>query len=543
MKRISFFLLPLLVMSALVLINSFSVSASGVSGAAFTTVDTAVDGSGHCANGNPAVNCNLYDGKEFVWLNGGPSANKLGPNGKYFFAVLAPGGQNNPNDGGPKNLSDNFDAYTDRTFKVKNGEVSAYSGPHGFDSGSHPLGSVDNQPPFIRLFPYADTPNSGGVYTLAICSLAHGYPVHASDCKYDAFKVKSGSEKTATPTPTCVNGDSADTHGTNHSGGCAPDKTPTVTATPNDGQDCDHDGGKNPNDDQCTPTPTKKPTKTPTSAPTDTPTTALTSTPTDTPTSTPTETPTPCGNCLTPTITPTNTPTPCGNCLTPTITPTNTPTTTPPTPTPTVPVSCTVKTETADFTKIPAGQAVQALGAVADDLQISALNTAVSIRAGLDPMAYGAGSTSSLENGGIGQIGGFSDVQAHINKQAHHYTFTFAPGVSVNEFSLRMLDYGDWNPTKDTSHSVVMKAFDANNVLVKKQVLSFTTPGVANPTSSSKYGNLQITGDAVLASAGQPGNWTWHITGTGIVRVKLDFGLGFDPNVAFDTLRFTTECP
>jgi hypothetical protein len=43
-----------------------------VSGAGFTTVNEAMDGSGHCENGNPGVNCNLYDGKQYVWLNGGP---------------------------------------------------------------------------------------------------------------------------------------------------------------------------------------------------------------------------------------------------------------------------------------------------------------------------------------------------------------------------------------------------------------------------------------------------------------------------------------
>ena len=102
-------------------------SASAVTGAAFTTVNENVDDSGHCKNGNPDVNCNIYDGKQYVWLNGGPTANGLGPDGQYFFAVLAPGGQPNPNDGGAKNLSDDFDAYTNRTFTVTNGEVSAYA--------------------------------------------------------------------------------------------------------------------------------------------------------------------------------------------------------------------------------------------------------------------------------------------------------------------------------------------------------------------------------------------------------------------------------
>jgi hypothetical protein len=147
-----------------------------VTGAGFTTVNESVDGTGHCKNGNPNVNCNIYDGKEFVWLNGGPSAAYVG-DGAYFFAVLDPGGQADPNDGAVKNLSDDFDAYTNRTFTVSGGTVS-YSGSHDFDSNK------------IRLMPYADTDNPGGVYIMAICSLADSYPVDPSDCKYDAFKVQ-----------------------------------------------------------------------------------------------------------------------------------------------------------------------------------------------------------------------------------------------------------------------------------------------------------------------------------------------------------------
>ena len=138
------------------------------------------------------MNCNLYTGKEFVWLNGGPAANGLGPNGQYFFVVLEPGGQPNPNDGGSKNLSDDFDFYTNRTFTVANGEVSAYGGTHDFDSGTPGDPALDDLPPFIRLSPYANTTNAGGVYIMAICSLGRGYPVNPRDCKYDAFKVREG---------------------------------------------------------------------------------------------------------------------------------------------------------------------------------------------------------------------------------------------------------------------------------------------------------------------------------------------------------------
>jgi hypothetical protein len=149
-----------------------------VNGAGFTTVNETVDGTGHCQNGNPNVNCNIYEGKQYVWLNGGPSTAYVG-DGDYFFAVLVPGGQADPNDGGANNLSDDFDAYTDRAFSVSGGTVS-YGGPHDFDSNK------------IRLMSYADTTNPGGVYIMAICSLADGYPANPSDCKYDAFKIQEG---------------------------------------------------------------------------------------------------------------------------------------------------------------------------------------------------------------------------------------------------------------------------------------------------------------------------------------------------------------
>jgi hypothetical protein len=149
--------------------------ATAAAPAAFTTVNEAVDGTGHCQNGNPGVNCNIYDDKQYVWMNGGPADAQLA-DGTYMFAVLAPGGQADPADGAANNLSDDVDAYTNRTFSVSGGALS-YGGSHDFAGNE------------IRLAGYADTPNPGGVYVLAICSLANGYPPDAKTCKYDAFKV------------------------------------------------------------------------------------------------------------------------------------------------------------------------------------------------------------------------------------------------------------------------------------------------------------------------------------------------------------------
>lgn len=149
--------------------------------ATFTATNSAVDGTGHCKNGGPGpdpVNCNIYDGKQFVWLNGGPSGAALA-DGSYFFAVLAPGGQHTPNDGGAKNLSDDVDPFTDRSFSVEDGTITN-TGTHDFDNNK------------IRLADYANTTNSGGVYILAICSLPH--PADPSQCKYDAFKVQTDND-------------------------------------------------------------------------------------------------------------------------------------------------------------------------------------------------------------------------------------------------------------------------------------------------------------------------------------------------------------
>src|SRR5436305_14623391 len=95
-------------------------AAGAVAGAGFTTVDESVDGTGHCQNGNPTNNCNIYDGKQLVWLNGGPAANGLSPAGDYFLSVLSPAGHANPTDGAANNLSDDLDQYTNRTFTANN---------------------------------------------------------------------------------------------------------------------------------------------------------------------------------------------------------------------------------------------------------------------------------------------------------------------------------------------------------------------------------------------------------------------------------------
>jgi hypothetical protein len=186
-------------------------------------------------------------------------------------------------------------------------------------------------------------------------------------------------------------------------------------------------------------------------------------------------------------------------------------------------------------------QSVEGLGVVAPYLNIDGIGTAKRVSAGVAPVVYGAPNVLNYGiNNGVAANGGFSDIDTKIAVQPHRYTFSFTPGVSVSQFSLHMLDYGDFNPSGSTSHVVTMTAYNAANGVVAQQLLDFTSDGNNN---SPQYGNLILSGDAIDATPGQPGNWTWNVGGTGIVRIVLEFGAGYDPNIAFDTLTFTNECP
>ncbi len=180
------------------------------------------------------------------------------------------------------------------------------------------------------------------------------------------------------------------------------------------------------------------------------------------------------------------------------------------------------------------------MSVVAPDLNIDAEGLAVRLVEGMSPIAYGSPVNGvSIINQGLTGDGGFSDMTAQANVEAHQYTFTFAPGVSVGNFSLHMLDFGDYNPTLATSHFAMMTAYDANNIVVSQHQLSYTSVNYI----SNLYGDLLVSGNSATALPGQPGNWTWHVSGSGIVKVVLEFGPGFDPNIGFDTLRFTIGCP
>src|SRR5579859_3550893 len=83
----------LLAVMALALVPARAGTAfAGVTGGVNTTFP---DGdASHCSAGTQ-INCNHYDGKQYVYLSGNPSQLSAG---QYFYAVLDPGGQPHPND-------------------------------------------------------------------------------------------------------------------------------------------------------------------------------------------------------------------------------------------------------------------------------------------------------------------------------------------------------------------------------------------------------------------------------------------------------------
>jgi len=201
----------------------------------------------------------------------------------------------------------------------------------------------------------------------------------------------------------------------------------------------------------------------------------------------------------------------------------------------------------ADFSELAAGDTVEGLGTVAPYLNISTPidGDAVKIVANTSPAAFGGGNTAcgdtSILNGGIADGGGFSNVDALNAVAAHSYTFEFS--VPISKFSLHMLDYGDWNPSRASSHLAMMKAYDTDGGDVGYADISYTSDGLGNPRVSSNYGDLLCNNGDALTAPGYPGNWTWIVSGVGITKVELTFPTGYDPGIGFDNLCFTIyEC-
>ncbi len=196
------------------------------------------------------------------------------------------------------------------------------------------------------------------------------------------------------------------------------------------------------------------------------------------------------------------------------------------------PAACAGTHAYLSFESLTPGTAVEGLGAVHPDFRITSvawpfgptctLGTAATIEEGVTTPFAAYGTAGSFANGCLNGIRGFGDSQGCVLD----YDYTFAPGVTVSCFSIRMLDYGDLFPFGGTTHTVTLSAYNASSTLLSQDVLTMLGPVDL------------VTGDACTAQLTEPGNRLFTVTGTGIVRVTLRFDAFPDPNVGFDDISF-----
>jgi hypothetical protein len=210
---------------------------------------------------------------------------------------------------------------------------------------------------------------------------------------------------------------------------------------------------------------------------------------------------------------------------------------------------------TVDFESLEPGSSVEGLGTVHRHLNISTTggNTRVIVEGALNNSygSYGAPNDPNMNMlvGCLGAPGsgvpvsgrgkGFADYD-----RRHDYVFTFSPKETVRDFSVTMLDFGDFNPTMYASHEVSLTAYDAENKVVDKDTLSYKSSREPNPRSSD-FGDLWYAGDACTAKTDfpnqEPGIWTFKVTGSKIVRVEFDLVTGGDTAIGFDNIQFRLD--
>ncbi len=199
------------------------------------------------------------------------------------------------------------------------------------------------------------------------------------------------------------------------------------------------------------------------------------------------------------------------------------------------PAACSGTHAFIDFESLTPGTTVEGLGAVHPDLRIASVawpfgpsctvGSAAAIEEGVATPFAAYGTAGAFPNGCLDGIRGFGDTQGCVLD----YDYTFAPGVTVSCFSIRMLDYGDLFPFGGTTHTVTLTGYDASSSQVSQDVLTMLGPV-----------NL-VSGDACTAQASDPGNHLFTVSGAGIVRVTLRFDAFPDPNVGYDDISFCEE--
>jgi hypothetical protein len=175
-------------------------------------------------------------------------------------------------------------------------------------------------------------------------------------------------------------------------------------------------------------------------------------------------------------------------------------------------------------------------------------NDVAFIQDGQSPPAYGGGSNNTV-NGCLGADGGIADLGSgtySYQTKKHQYGFTFADGASVSQFSLVLLDWGDFLPygvPPGGVHKVLLTAYAGDDVVAITEVSFTSTDSAVNGRMTAEYGSLETAGDACDATEGQPGRLPLTVSGTGITRVTLAFNdlASTDPHVAVTGINYELE--
>ncbi len=168
-------------------LTSSATLAAPVTGAIFTTLK---DGS--------AVNYNIYDGKQDVYLNGGPVSPKAPctaaglPDGDYYFQVTDPSGR----------WLLSSDPITERKVRVSGGYIVGYLGT----THTTAIGTKCNKPTLtVGLYPFDNTPNPGGEYKVWMAPVNPN--VSPENFRFIPSQTKTDNFKAATDTNIDSDGD------------------------------------------------------------------------------------------------------------------------------------------------------------------------------------------------------------------------------------------------------------------------------------------------------------------------------------------------
>lgn len=129
--------------------------------------------------------------------------------------------------------------------------------------------------------------------------------------------------------------------------------------------------------------------------------------------------------------------------------------------------------------------------------------------------------------------------------------------MTVNQFSIRMFDWGDYRPGADDleQFQTTLTAYDANNQVVGRynylfsidrriptKEIAYTCVSELDNSCYKGGSDLEREGNACSAGPKEPGYLTLTVDAKGISRLELRFpSHGYDPNIGFDTIRFTPE--